>query len=208
VDIPLCIGIDLDNTIVSYDGLFYQLASDEGLVPVGFPRHKDAIRDEIRRRPEGNATWTRLQALAYGPYMNSATAFPGAIRFFERCHQSGYRVQIVSHKTETAWLDGSQVYLREAALRWLESHGFLSTLGLSKENVFFETTRQEKVSRISTLGCTHFIDDLPEVFAENHFPSQTQRLLFSPHPRYSPHPGIQVAESWEDLGRRFFEHGI
>ena len=208
MDIPLCIGVDLDNTIVSYDGLFHQLASEAGLVPVGFPRHKDAIRDEIRLRPEGNVTWTRLQALAYGPYMRSATVFPGAIRFFERCHRSGYQLQIVSHKTETAWLDGGQVYLREAALRWLESHGFLSTLGLSKENVFFETTRQEKVSRISTLGCTHFIDDLPEVFAEDHFPSQTQRFLFSPHPRCSPHSSVQLVESWEDLGRHFFGHGI
>lgn len=208
MDTPLCIGVDLDNTIVSYDRLFHQLALEEGLIPAEFPRQKEAIRDEIRLRLEGNAVWTRLQALAYGPRMISATAFPGVIRFFERCHQSGYRVQIVSHKTETAWLDGRPVFLREAALRWLESQGFLSTCGLSKENVFFETTRQEKVARISNLRCTHFIDDLPDVFAENHFPTQIQRFLFGPHRRNSPHPGIQLAESWEDLERRFFEHGI
>ena len=208
MDIPLCIGVDLDNTIVSYDALFHQLASEEGLVPEEFPRQKEAIRDEIRLRPGGSAAWTRLQALAYGPRMSSATAFPGVIRFFQRCHHAGYRMQIVSHKTETAWLDGYPVFLREAALVWLESHGFLSPLGLAKGDVFFESTRQEKVARISTLGCTHFIDDLPEVFAENHFPPQTERFLFSPYRRGVPPTDLRAAESWEDLERFFFEHGI
>ena len=208
VNIPLCIGVDLDNTIVSYDVLFHRLAWEEGLIPAGFPRHKDAIRDEICLRSGGNTAWTRLQALAYGPCMTSAAAFPGVIRFFERCHQSGYRVHIVSHKTQTAWLDGGLVFLREAALRWLKTQGLLSASGLSEENIFFETTRQEKVARIASLGCTHFIDDLPEVFAENHFPTRTQRFLFSPHSRNPPHPGIQLAESWADLESRFFEHGI
>ena len=208
VDTPLCIGVDLDNTIVSYDLLFHQLALEQDLVPREFPQQKEALRDAIRLRPGGNAVWTRLQALAYGPRMPLATAFPGVIRFFECCQRAGYRMQIVSHKTETASLDGRLVFLRQTALEWLESKGFLSTLGLSKTDIFFESTRQEKVARISALGCTHFIDDLPEVFAEPHFPRQTQRFLFSPHPRGEPPIGLRVAESWEDLVRHFFENGI
>ncbi len=208
VDTPLCIGVDLDNTIVSYDRLFHQLALEEGLVPAEFPQQKETLRDAIRLRPGGNAVWTRLQALAYGPRMHLATAFPGVIRFFECCHRAGYRMQIVSHKTETASLDGHLVLLRKTALDWLESQGFLSTLGLSSADVFFESTRQEKVARISALGCTHFIDDLPEVFAEPHFPRQTQRFLFSPHPRGEPPIDLRLAESWEHLVRFFFEHGI
>ena len=208
MDTPLCIGVDLDNTIVSYDRLFHQLALEEGLITSEFPPQKEALRDAIRLRPSGNTAWTRLQALAYGPRMQLATPFPGVARFFECCQRAGYQMRIVSHKTETASLDGRLVFLRKTAMDWLVSQGFLSTLGLSTADIFFESTRHEKVARISALGCTHFIDDLPEVFAEQHFPPQTQRFLFRPHSQGEPPIGLRVAESWDRLVRCFFENGF
>jgi hypothetical protein len=204
---PFCIGIDLDNTIVSYDSLFRQLAMEAGLVPEATPSQKEAIRDAIRRSSAGNAAWTRLQALAYGPRMGSAEVFPGVLGFFERCLQAGYRTYIVSHKTETAALDGPPVFLRKAAVEWLQQRGFFSGTGLSREHVFFESTRFEKVERIAALGCTHFIDDLPEVFEEKNFPRQTERFLFSPHERASFPERTRVASSWAELERHFFQHG-
>ena len=33
-------------------------------------------------------------------------------------------------------------------------------INILEENVFFEVTKEEKIDRIESLGCTHFIDDL------------------------------------------------
>jgi hypothetical protein len=203
----LRIGIDLDNTIVSYDSLFHQLAHEAGLVTDAVTPHKEAVRDAIRSGPGGDAAWTRLQALAYGSRMVMAKPFFGALRFFERCNQAGYRTFIVSHKTETAELDGRRVPLRQAAREWLHKEGFFSGCGLSHKDIFFESTRVEKVERIASLNCTHFIDDLPEVFGEANFPRQTERFLFSPHVRCILSEGARVAASWPELERHFFPHG-
>jgi hypothetical protein len=45
--------------------------------------------------------------------------------------------------------------------------------------VYFEGTRTEKIARIVALGCTHFIDDLEEVFDDPAFPSGVERLLLT-----------------------------
>ena len=50
----------------------------------------------------------------------------------------------------------------------MEQQGFFDPKGLNlkRENVYFESTREEKVARIGFLKCTHFIDDLEETFDE------------------------------------------
>jgi hypothetical protein len=203
----MLIGIDLDNTIIQYDTLFHTLAFEEGLIGPDHPAQKEAIRDSIRLLPGGNARWTRLQALAYGPRLSGAFLFPGVTDFFQECRTAGLSWRIVSHKTQTALLDGTDVQLRQAAMEYLDGKGFFSTLGLSREEVFFEATRPLKVARIHALGCTHFIDDLPEVFAEPGFPEGTQQILFRPHPLTSPIEGACTFQSWEEVRRLFFGHG-
>ena len=51
---------------------------------------------------------------------------------------------------------------------------------IPESNVYFESTRAEKIERIIALSCTHFIDDLEEVFDDPAFPSNVERLLLSP----------------------------
>ena len=36
----MLIGVDFDNTIVCYDGLFHRVAVEQGLIPQKFPRVK------------------------------------------------------------------------------------------------------------------------------------------------------------------------
>ena len=64
-----------------------------------------------------------------------------------------------------------------AARSWLASHGIPST---ATDGVYFEDKRAEKLFRIKQLGCTDFIDDLPEFLTETQFPLGVQRLLFDP----------------------------
>ena len=55
------------------------------------------------------------------------------------------------------------------------SNGF----GIPIERVFFESTRAAKLERICALGCTHFIDDLEEVFSDPAFPARVLPILFA-----------------------------
>jgi len=200
------IGVDLDNTLVCYDAIFHLAACEEGLIDPSLPRSKERVRDAIRLLPDGESRWTRLQALVYGPRMTEATAFDGVDAFFRHCAASGTRAWIVSHKTPSASLDGKQVDIREAALRWMQLKGFFDPdgLALSAGAVFFESTRAEKIERIRALRCTHFIDDLAEVFAESAFPRETAKLLFAAHGGQPPAADVRPFKSWRELDLFFF----
>ena len=49
----LRIGLDFDNTIITYDAVFLAAARKWGLVDVNFTGGKQAIRDTIRSLPDG-----------------------------------------------------------------------------------------------------------------------------------------------------------
>lgn len=201
------IGIDLDNTLACYDGLFHSAGLEEGLINEETPASKERIRDSIRLLPNGEQLWMRLQAIVYGPRMHQAKLYEGASDFLKSCAANQVRAVIVSHKTPTARLDGREVDLRTAALGWLKQCGFFSDLGVHRDDVFFESTRAEKIGRIKTLGCTHFIDDLTEVFAEESFPREIRKFLFAPHPPHGAPPEIEdvrPCRSWKEIRSLFF----
>ena len=49
----IVLGIDLDNTLVCYDGLFHSTAHEEALIDPAAPKSKERIRDSIRLLPAG-----------------------------------------------------------------------------------------------------------------------------------------------------------
>jgi hypothetical protein len=179
MDRPLRIGIDFDNTLASYDHLFQRIAAERGLLPAGFRGDKKRIRDTLRERESGEAEWMRLQAEVYGTRMAEAELIEGVSSFFRSCRRNGADVFVVSHKTRYAAADPEGVDLHAASLAWMEAQGFFRDdhIGLSRDRVFFEPTREAKCQRIAALGCAHFIDDLEEVFGEPTFPSSVERLL-------------------------------
>lgn len=200
------IGVDLDNTLVCYDGVFHSAAQEEALIGPEAPKSKERIRDSIRLLPDGERKWTRLQAIVYGPRMAGATAFEGSEDFLRNCARHRVRTVIVSHKTPSAMLDGKPVDLRRAALDWMRAKNFFARngCGLTPKQVFFESTRAEKIERIRALGCTHFIDDLAEVFAESSFPREVAKLLFAPHGATGVSGDVKVVRSWPELNDFFF----
>jgi hypothetical protein len=175
------IGIDFDNTIISYDEVFLASARDAGLIEAEFHGAKQAIRDAIRLLPEGDLAWQKLQGQVYGRGVGRAQMIPGVDSFLQRCRQEGCPVLVVSHKTEFGHYDPKRVNLRQAALDWMKGQGFFdeARYRIPIENVFFEGTRAEKLARIGALGCTHFIDDLEEVLSDPEFPEGVERILFS-----------------------------
>ena len=178
------IGVDFDNTLIIYDDLLKKLAFDRNLLDrnllgQGAIQGKKQIRDALRARPDGEIEWQKLQADAYGPAIGEARLAAGAGRFLELARKAGITVYTISHKTESASMDRTGTSLRRAALGWMEAQGlFADSAGLSPAKVFFGATRAEKIAHIRELGCTHFIDDLEETFAETTFPSGVERILY------------------------------
>ena len=73
----------------------------------------------------------------------------------------------------------------QQSLPWsLEKHGFFAHDGLnwSRNQVFFEESKQAKVKRIGNLGCTHYIDDLTEILRM--IPDNIEKILYDPNGSY------------------------
>lgn len=200
----MVIGVDFDNTIVSYDALFHRVARERGLIPDNLPVDKTAVRDHLRAGGSEDR-WTELQGLVYGPRIGEATAFPGAKEFFAHCHRAGVEVHIVSHKTRQPVL-GPAHDLHAAARGWLEQAGFFApeSPALPRDRVHFGVTRQEKITHIRALGCATFIDDLEEVFSEREFPTAVEKILFAPQRHTAAPPGVQVLTSWAQIENHVF----
>lgn len=200
------IGVDLDNTVISYDALLHEAAVSRGLLDPSVPRRKQAVRDALRRLPGGEELWRGVQVEAYGPAIGRAEPMPGVLDFFAACRERSVPVWIVSHKTEYPNFGGGDVNLRRAALGWLAARGFVGgEAGLPAGRVLFGSTRREKVAHLAALNLTHFIDDLPEVYLEPDFPAGVRRLLFSPAGVGSPPAGVEAFASWREIAAAVLE---
>ncbi len=120
------IGIDLDNTIIKYDQVFWMLARKMGIVEEISSGTKQDLRSLVRERPGGESKWRALQGQVYGKHIGSAEIFPGAKRFLWLCQLRGIKVVIVSHKTQYGHEDVEGTDLREAALEFLGKKDILT----------------------------------------------------------------------------------
>lgn len=195
------IGIDFDNTLANYDHLIRHIACDEGWIKDHNPGSKRAIRDDIRKLPNGEQKWMQLQALIYGPRMGEAKLFDGVSHFMAVSVSRGVKVSIISHKTQFSAVDSDGTDLRQEAMGWMEQKGFFSSsgFGLNRKNVHFTNSRVEKCRLIATLECHLFIDDLPELFSDPEFPSHVQALLFAPNLAQELEGDFLECGSWSEI---------
>lgn len=189
----MLIGIDFDNTIVCYDQLFHQLASERGLIERDLTASKFVIRDHLRS-VDREDEWTELQGLAYGPAITRAAPYPGVLEFMELAQKLGIPTRIVSHKTRHPYR-GTPHDLHAAA------RGFLAQQHITTE-AFLEPTKEAKVSRIAELGCTHFIDDLPEFLTLDMWPTSTARFLFDPGDMHPDDHRYTRVHSWQGISQQ------
>ena len=106
---------------------------------------------------------------------------------------------VVSHKTEYGHFDEDKINLRQVALQWIKNQGlFAKNSSLKQNDIYFESTRIEKISRIKQLKCTHFIDDLPEVLLDEQFPMEVKRYLFSSDSN-NRNSNFSICTNWEEL---------
>jgi hypothetical protein len=200
------IGLDFDNTIIRYDDVFREAAIARGLVSAEFSGTKQQVRDAIRLLPDGEMQWQTLQGYVYGRGIKDATMFAGLADFLRRARAHRDVILIVSHKTEYGHFDPSRVNLRQAAMQWMQGQGFFAEQGflLLPDNVYFASTRSEKLNRIGDLACDIFVDDLEEVLADPEFPGSVRRILFSEHAEKADLLPYEICRDWPSIGETVF----
>jgi len=190
------LGLDFDNTLIRYDGLFHTLAVEQKLISPELKADKTVIRDHLRAKGR-DEDFTLLQGEVYGSKIRGAEAAPGMKSALMRLQSLGVELVIVSHKTATPF-KGPAYDLHAAARDWLGLQGFFSPEGLGwhQEQVFFEPTKERKAQRIVDLGCTHYVDDLPEILAM--LPVTIERILYAPTGASAWGDGA-VMTTWDEL---------
>jgi len=172
------IGLDFDNTLVTYDSLFKKLAIEKNLVDESIIAGKTALRNHLRSKGQ-DEQFTLLQGEVYGKRIEEAEPAEGMLETLRTIQSRGFKLLLISHKTKVPYA-GPSYDLHNAAKSWLNKYGFFSKDGLSWSNdqVYFEDSKQNKVSRIIETGCNYFIDDLPEILTS--LPNSIQGILYDP----------------------------
>lgn len=191
------LGLDFDNTLISYDTLFKKVALEQGLIPPEIDSNKNAVRNYLRLADREDE-WTKLQGEVYGGRILEAVPYPGMKQALQLISSLNIPLTIVSHKTRTPFM-GKQWDLHYAARTWLSEHKMHSQPGpnIAYEQVFFELTKRAKCDRIIAVGCSHYIDDLPEILEM--LPDTITKIHFSPEGYSAENDGWIVMQSWSEL---------
>ena len=191
------LGLDFDNTIISYEHIFHKVAFEKNLIPHNFPIKKKLIRDYLISR-DSEEQFTELQSEIYGKRILEAKPTFGCIDFLKNLRKKNIELFIVSHKTKYPYR-GKKYNLHNAANKWLSKNGFLDNnkLGFSKDRIYFEESKVNKVNRIKELKCTHYVDDLPEILKLIDF--QCIKVLYDPQKNFAEKNSYKRIEKWSDL---------
>ncbi|XGB40475.1 MAG: hypothetical protein LVT47_07655 [Cyanobacteria bacterium LVE1205-1] len=187
----MLLGLDFDNTLICYDRLFHRVALDRGLIPADLPAQKNCVRDYLRQQNQED-DWTHMQGEVYGDRITEAESFPAVLPTLQGLAQAGLAMRLVSHKTRTPY-QGTAYESTPGGPPMAHCPGLFlpGWVELGPDQVFFEVTKQEKVNRIVTLGCSHYIDDLPEILEM--LPDPVQPILFAPG------GAVAVPERWHQF---------
>jgi hypothetical protein len=196
----MIIGLDFDNTIVSYDSLFHKVSVEQNLINESFEINKIKIRDYLRSVNKEDA-WTEMQGYVYGKRMEEAEPFPYIKDFFLKVIDLGHKIFIISHKTKYPFL-GAKYDLHEAAKNWIKKN--LVRDGISEftlQNCYFEPTKDDKVKKIKEMNCDFYVDDLPEILENKYFPDNCNKILFDPENNYqeNSYKNIIIKKSWGQI---------
>jgi len=196
------IGIDFDNTLVDYSDVFTHYAKRLTETPDAVLTDKNALKTLLQSKKDGNTHWTKLQCIVYGEGIVNAKFATGAMQFLIACRRKNIPVSIISHKTKTC-AEGKLHDIRTPAYSFLTRHEFYSKTDISPDAVFFEETRYDKLLRIKREHCTHFIDDLIDVFDDSMFPKGVAKILYATTSSANNRDVLHFT-SWKDIQNYFF----
>ena len=191
------LGLDFDNTLITYDALFKKAALEKKLIPKDFPESKNLIRNYLREKNQ-EILFTLLQGEVYGKRISEADQAEGMYAALKEAKNNGIELFIISHKTKIPYR-GPKYDLHHAALTWLEKNLFFDKAGIDipKQNIFFEETKEKKIQRIQELRCSYFIDDLREILSMIN--THTKKILYCPMDNNYMENDFIAMRRWSDL---------
>lgn len=190
----MLVGLDFDNTIVSYTESIAPLAKEVFRLPQRLELTKLSLRDFLRS--EGREEdWIKFQGLMYGPGMKYAKPYRNAISIMNSLSLRGHTLAIISHRSRYPY-SGDKYDLHGYALDWLNKH-IVDEVHIEASKIFFLETKQEKLLKIKELRCDVFLDDLTSVLEDKDFPIGTRGVLFSPH-RQQQYSGKMIMD-WDEM---------
>lgn len=190
------IGVDFDNTIADYEGVFYAAALERGLIGSDLPKGKNAVRDFLNNSGRKDE-FTALQGYVYGARMVLARAYPGFREFIAGARAARHDVFIVSHKTRFPML-GPKYDMHAAARGFLENCKLAGDGAVPRQQIYFEESKEQKITRAAALDLDVFIDDLPEILTMPGLPDRCRRILFAPNGTQSV-AEFEVCQSWDEI---------
>ena len=187
------IGLDLDNTIISYDKLIFELGKKKYSISKRFiNKDKDFLKKEIIKK-KGNKEWTAFQGLVYGKHILRAKLSNNFYNTISKI-KNFYDLYIISHKTEWSKI-GIKINLRDAAKKFLKKNkiSYCKNSLIRNKNIFFENTEEEKIKKIKNLKLNYFIDDLIKVLLR--LPKRINKINFNLKKRKN----FLTINDWRDL---------
>ena len=188
------IGFDFDNTLIEYQDLFYKEALKHGFVKGEENPTKSIIRKhfvDIKKEE----IFTQIQAEVYGRSIEKGIISNDLVSVMNKLHNEGHKIFIVSHKTIYPF-SGQKYNLREAALKWLMKQIIYGkNKPINRENIYFESTKEEKIKRIEQLNIEIYIDDLLEIVTMLN--PNIVGLLYDPENKFLNWPEEKTIFQWK-----------
>ncbi|WP_105168791.1 hypothetical protein [Pseudoalteromonas sp. T1lg23B] len=175
----MIIGVDFDNTIANYTGVFHSVAVALGWLPTNIGTSKSDVKSyfiEQGIEPQ----WTELQGIVYGKEIHQAKPYENCLEVLKTFKAQGHLLKLISHKTRYPII-GDKVDFHSAATEWLRNNAFIDhpDSPFERSNIFFNETKAEKIACIAAQQCDVFIDDLESILLAPNFPPETRKVLFN-----------------------------
>ena len=191
------LGIDFDNTITNYDGVFSKVAVSENMISKdtshAFNTKVDVKNYLININEEEK--WTELQGLVYGKYIKFAKPQKNLIQTIKLLTEADIFLCIVSHRTKFPFI-GEKTNLHDAARQWLNENLFQL---ISDTNIYFEESIENKVKRANSLNLDFFVDDLPKILLNEKLSQNITKILYKPEKSIKNRNLIE-AQDWSEVG--------
>ena len=182
------IGLDLDNTIIDYDSLFYNIALENRFIPSQLIKSKLSVKNYLHNKRQYDC-FTFVQGQVYGEQLERAKLYKGVKTFIKHMIKKN-KFFIISHKTKYPII-GKKINLHEKALNFLIQNQIVHKDLIKKNNLFFEPTLENKIKRILNLNIDVFIDDLPDVVFNEKLKGKVKTILIDYNKNNTENPNIK-----------------
>jgi hypothetical protein len=170
-------GFDLDNTLINYDSSALEYSR---LIKIPNQNSINSLRSYLLS--QGNETyWTEAQSWIYTSGLATAEISQGAVEAIEKLVNLGFKLSIISHKTEFGPIQHGRAPFRATATEWIENSKLFEYFP-NLNNVYFTDSIQNKISVIQECKLSHYVDDLLKIFLMDDYPKYSLKsFLFKPN---------------------------